>query len=375
MQLELLARRGQREHLVVQLLERRARRAAAAAARRRGRRGCRPARRAAPNANSSTQAAVLRPTPGSATSSRAPPRAAAGSQSSDSSPASPAGRLADRAQDRLDARGLDLGDAARADRLLDLGDAARRARPPTRQTRRAGAGRRRRGCGRWSTATARSARARRSGGRAAASAARRRRRAGVAHRAHARPRRRRPAARRVARSRTRRVTPIAGHASARYFRSVPAVSDQRGEITPPAVRRPDPALLAQRSGRRARAPAALPARRADQLRRLAAVSGAHRRPRPRPAGLRALGQARATSTTRSTVRRFLERFLDHARARASQPGRARLGRGRPGLAQRHARADRAARDDQRRAVAARLPLAPHRAGLAHADARRVRRWG
>ena len=39
-------------------------------------------------------------------------------------------------------------------------------------------------------------------------------------------------------------------------------------------------------------PAALPARRADQLRRLAPVPGAHRRPRARPARLRALRQAR-----------------------------------------------------------------------------------
>ena len=67
-----------------------------------------------PKLNSSTQAAVLRPTPGSAQS--------AARLRSIGGVAHPveAQRLADRAQDRLDAHRLDLRDAARADRLLDL---------------------------------------------------------------------------------------------------------------------------------------------------------------------------------------------------------------------------------------------------------------
>ncbi len=104
-----------------------------------------------PNANSSTHAAVLRPTPGSATRySRACASGTSGSQSSEGSctrtarartrawvgflelnvsvlelnVSEPAGldrpAFSDGGEDRLDALRLDLGDASRPDRLLDL---------------------------------------------------------------------------------------------------------------------------------------------------------------------------------------------------------------------------------------------------------------
>ena len=59
-------------------------------------------------------------------------------------------------------------------------------------------------------------------------------------------------------------------------------------------------LLARRGRRPPGRPAAgpVPPRRPDELRRLAAVPAPHRRARARPPGLRPLGQARATATTR-----------------------------------------------------------------------------
>ena len=87
--------------------------------------------------------------------------------------------IADRLEHGLDAHRLDLRDPARPDRLLDLLHRARRAPPPTPRSGRAGAGRRRRGCGRWSTARARSAPARRPGRRAAPSRGSRTSRAGA----------------------------------------------------------------------------------------------------------------------------------------------------------------------------------------------------
>ena len=121
-QLELLPGRREREHLVVQALERRAGlqqvqaradardvrvdgHVAQAVGEQQHAGGC-----LAPDAGQRDEV-VARLVSG-----------ARGSQSSESSCGGSRGIVGDRAQDRLDAHGLDLGDAAGADRLLDLGD-------------------------------------------------------------------------------------------------------------------------------------------------------------------------------------------------------------------------------------------------------------
>ena len=76
------------------------------------------------------------------------------------------------------------------------------------------------------------------------------------------------------------------------------------------------------------------------------------------------------------IARFVERFLDEV----VELERVRLvvhdwGAAALAFAQRHPGADRAARDLQRRAAAARLPLAPRRAAVAHAASSASWRWG
>ena len=66
----------------------------------------------------------------------------------------------------------------------------------------------------------------------------------------------------------------------------------------------------------------------------------------------------------------LEAWLRRRGCRALPPGRPRLGRGRPGAGPACAGARRAAGRHERRPVPAGLPLAPRRADLAHAAARR-----
>ncbi len=97
-----------------------------------------------------TQAAVLRPTPGSEQVTPSTPRAAPSSVQSRS------GSLAEPLEDRLDPRRLLLAQAAGPDRLLDLARPARRALPPRSGSARAGRRRRGRGCGRWCAGRARS---------------------------------------------------------------------------------------------------------------------------------------------------------------------------------------------------------------------------
>ena len=83
----------------------------------------------------------------------------------------------------------------------------------------------------------------------------------------------------------------------------------------------------------------------------------------------------ATSTTRSTgYADFIERYLDLVSRPSRQPARARLGLGRARVRPAPSRAHRAAGRHQRHPVAARLPLAPHRAPLSHPPCWGSWRW-
>ena len=185
-------------------------------------------------------------------------------------------------------------------------------RVPGSRSARAGASRRRRGCGRWCSARAPSAPARRSA-----------RGAGAA-----------PAGRTRARSRSRIVrsgavgrSAIARQATAyrrRRWRS-PSDATEVGGVE-----------VHWRAGRRR--PDPLPARRADGRLALAAVPRAHRRRRARPARLRRAPASPRTSTTRSTgYDRFLEAFCDALGLERCLARHARLGRGRAGASRSAAR--------------------------------------
>ena len=171
-------------------------------------------------------------------------------------------------------------------------------------------------------------------------------------RARAAPARRRPRRRR--RSRRRPARRWRAHArgppypAARrlYPRRVPEVSDHSGEIDGlPVFWRSAPRARGQR--RRRCTCTACPTNSDDWLAFLART----RRPRARPARLRALGQAglaaatRSTSTTASSSASSTSVGVERV-----QPRRARLGRRRPGLRPAPARARRATRGDQRRAA-------------------------
>ena len=132
-----------------------------------------------------------------------------------------------------------------------------------------------------------------------------------------------------------------------------------------------PAVLAQRRGRRPAGP--LPARRADELRRLAGVPA--RAPaawRPTCPASGAPASAATCDFTMPGYDRFVEAFLDHVGARARAARRARLGRGRAAVGPALPRARRAPRGDRRGPAAAGLPLAPRRPLVAHAGHRRGR---
>ena len=321
-QLELAARRRQRERLVVQLLERRAPRAASRAARRHARRGCRRARLAA-----RTRTAARRPPScarrrGARRGTRARLRAARGGASRGELAGFLAGRalvLADRVQDRLDPRRLDLRDAPRPDRLLDLREAARRG--PVSHRRQPGAQAQERNV---AVPVVRRLRehgqdpARRSDGRAAPSAARRRSHAGARGSCA-------PAPRTAGATRARggaRGWSHGGHADHRTacIFAAWARSRARGEIViPSAPREPGCLVLAQRAGRgggpAAAAPLYLhgvPTSSDDWLEFLARTGGVA--PICPASGGRA---SRATSSyTIEEYDRFLESFLDVPRAGA-----------------------------------------------------------
>ena len=95
---------------------------------RRARRGCRPARRGRPNANSSTQAAVLRPTPGRAV--RYARASSTGSSARKSGPAGPAARAGSPGSARTSG-----GAGRRAGSRPRPPPAARRGPPPSGEAR------------------------------------------------------------------------------------------------------------------------------------------------------------------------------------------------------------------------------------------------
>ena len=207
-------------------------------------------------------------------------------------------RIADRAQDRLDARRLDLRDAARADRLLDLGQRRVAHRlPATRRSRRsarAAPGTRRRGCGRWCSARGPSGSARRAAGGAAAPSGSRRARAAARRTVRTR------AARRAGR-RERRCTPLSSR-----LRDGATSSATRDEI--------DGMPVSWRSAPFDGTPDALRPRRPQQLGDVDGVPRAHRRRRARPARLRRLDQGRHVPV--------LARRLSTASSSASSTGSA-----------------------------------------------------
>ena len=282
----------------------------------------------------------------------------------------------DRAQDRLDARRLDLRDPARADRLLDLGHgASRTASHVGKALAQAQVG---------DVAVAVVGRLREDrqdqlGDRMAvraASAARRTRRAGgrgslvtrarvggfqavVATRADAR-------AGAGGRNVSHRITVSVGEWPV-YPRPVPEVSDHTGEIDGlPVFWR---SAAGPKPPRRQRCPLYLhgvPTNSDEWLPFLARTGGLA----PDLPGFGRSGKPGSLRYTIDEYDRFIERFLD-LRSRAREPRRARLGRRRAGLRAAPPRAHRAAGRDQRRAVPARLSLAPHGAHLAHAGARRA----
>ena len=322
----------------------------------------------------------MRPTPGSAAGSRAPPSSGRARQPVQRQLVRRVPRvLGDRAQDRLDARRLDLRDAAGADRLLDLGRAAPHHRLPRRQAARAGAGRRRRGCGRSSTARARSARARRSDGRAGASAERRRPRAArsrIAQHTRARGGCQRCACVRAARAASASRYP-AGAPLGRtvYPRPVPEVSDStRASSTAcrsSGAARPRRELAAPRRA------VPVPARRARQLRRLARRSwraAAASRPTC-PASAARASPARCATRSTSTTR--LPRALPRRSVGVERVSLVVHDWGAVGLAFAQRHPERVERLVMINAVPvpARLPLAPHRAHLAHARCSASSRWG
>src|SRR2546423_4609692 len=128
-------------------------------------------------------------------------------------------------------------------------------------------------------------------------------------------------------------------------------------------------LLAQRTRRRRSG--AVPAWRPDELGRLGAIPRADRGPGARPARLRPLEQARRPRLLDPRLPAF-PRALPRARRHgAIPPRRARLGCRGAGARAGGARAGGAPGGDERGPVPARVPLAPHRAGLADAAARRA----
>src|SRR4051812_46513096 len=140
--------------------------------------------------------------------------------------------------------------------------------------------------------------------------------------------------------------------------------DQRA---PRRARRPARVLAQRPRGQRGLRP-----RRPDEQRPLAAAARAHRRHRCRPPGLRAHDQARGLRLHHRRLR-ALARSLRRARGAGRLPaGRARLGRARAGVGGAPSGGRRTRRDHRRRAAAARLSLAPGRADLADAGARRDR---
>ena len=214
---------------------------------------------------------------------------------------------------------LTLRDAARADRLLHLAAAARRAPAPSPASGRAAAGRRRRGCGRWSTARARSAQL---GDRVAVR--RHQRHAVDARAAVASPRRTRarvggaPGRGRAARSTTFSPGPSRRAPYCLYFRRVAEVSDQRGEITIPGdlegpiplFWRSAPSRRARTGRRRSTCTACRPAPTTG-CRSWSAPGGLA----PDLPGFGRSGKPGYLDYTIEEYDRFLERFLDDRRAR------------------------------------------------------------
>ncbi len=200
----------------------------------------------------------------------------------------------------------------------------------------------------------------------------------VAHAQHARARRRPPggaarrgAGERRARASRRRYRRAAGV----YPRAVPEVSERQRRDRRAA------GLLAhaacdgaggarrRRAGGRCRCTCTACRRTATTGCRSSRAAAASRRTCPASGARASRGRC---SYTIDEYADFLERFLD-ARARSSACSMVVHDWGAVGLAfaQRHPERDRAARRDQRGAVAARLSLAPHGAHLAHAGARRA----
>ena len=121
-----------------------------------------------------------------------------------------------------------------------------------------------------------------------------------------------------------------------------------------------------------RAARAVDPRRAGLVGAVDAVPRARRRRRARPPRLRPQRQARRPRLLDRRLRGLARALLRARRDRAPAAGDARLGRRRAGARAAGARADRADRRDRHRAAAARLPLAPVRARLAHAGRGRDR---
>ena len=388
MQLELLPGRREREHLIVQALERRARLAAGAGACRRARRACRPARRAGRRRTAARRRPSCVPRRAAPRGSRAP--RAAGARAASRATA----RAADPSGSSAIARRIawmraDLTFEMPPGRIASSTSATGASRTASHEgSACAAAGRRRRGCGRWSTARAPSARARRSDGRAGASAARRRPRAGGRERARrarataastGRPPRSGAEGSAIGRRHGTRITVSgapAAHISSRGARGErPRRRDRRaaGVLAQRVLRRAANGAAAATAGTLAPEAAVplylhgVPNNSDDWLAFLARSGGLA----PDLPGFGRSGKPGSLRFTIDEYAGFLERFLELVGRRAREPRRARLGRRRPGLRPAPPRARRAAGGDQRRALPARLPLAPHGAHLAHAGARRA----